>query len=161
MKLKFILTIAITFFSYFISAQINDNGFTNTNNVKYSSNDHHLEKKYGKLLTPNKNSKYDGGIDNLKKYFAENPITSSDFKNLHFMVKIGFIVNRDGNANHFEIISSTRKEVVKLRAEKVLQIVKKLPQKWEAAEDNGEKVDSYQILSFVIIDGDLTNVNYR
>lgn len=161
MNLKFILTISITFFSYFTSAQINENGFNNSNNIKYSSNDYHLEKKYGKLLIPNKNSKYNEGVDGLKKYFAENAITSSEFKDLHFMVKIVFIVNSDGNANHFEIISSTRKEAVKLRAEKVLQIVKKMPQKWEAAEDNGKKVDSYQILSFTIIDGDLTKVNYR
>jgi hypothetical protein len=160
MKLKLILAILIPFLTCTISAQDKATEFNFCNEVRYSAVDFQLKRKYGDLLEPGTNSKFVGGIEQLKKYFAENPLTNPKSKGIVFRTHIGFVVNCNGKAGNFEIVSDGKGDL-KILSENVLEIIQKMPQNWEAAKVNGENVDSYQILSFTIIDGVLTKVNYR
>lgn len=160
MNLKFIIASVITLLTCVIYAQDNATEFTPCIEVKYSVEDFQLKQKYGDLSQPNTNSKFIGGIEELKKYFAENSLTNPKSKNIVFRTHIGFVVNCNGKAGDFEIISNGKGDL-KLLSENVLEIIQKMPQNWEAAKVDGKNVDSYQILSFTILDGNLTKVNYR
>lgn len=129
--------------------------------VNYSVDDIQLKQKFGtNLLIPNSNPKFVGGISELKKYFSENTLSDSKSKGIVFRVHVGFIVNCSGKIGNFELVSNGKGDL-KILAEEVLSVVEKMPQNWETAIVDGKSVDSYQILSFTIVDGDLTKVNYR
>lgn len=129
--------------------------------VNYSVDDTQLKLKYGaEFLTPTINPKFVGGIQELKKYLSEKKLTDSKAKGIVFRTHIGFLVNCSGIAESFEVISNGKGDL-KTLSEQVLDIVSRIPQTWESANIDGKQVDCYQILSFTIVDGDLTKVNYR
>ena len=160
MKLKIFLSIIISLTTYYLSAQNKNTEFILCNEVKYSVDDYQLKQKYGELPQPTINSKFIGGIEELKKYFAENTLTNPKSKDIVFRTHIGFVVNCEGKAGNFEITNNGKGDL-QLLSEDVLKIIKAMPQNWEPAEFKRLKVDSYQILSFTIVNGNLTKVNYR
>lgn len=109
---------------------------------------------------PQKNASYKGGIDSLSAYFSINPLTDPEVKKMMFRVHISFLVNCEGDAGNFQIISKGSGQM-KTYANQVLEIVNGMPQNWIPAEHEGIPVDSYQVLSFTVFTGSLEKVNYR
>lgn len=126
----------------------------------YSVDDFLLKEKIGEYPEPKNNPEFKGGIKELIKYFSENPLTDEVLKNLMFKVKISFVVNCDGKAGDFQIISKGRGDL-KTYANQVLEVVNKMPQKWKSATYKKNNVDCYQILSFTVMEGKLDKVSYR
>jgi hypothetical protein len=112
------------------------------------------------LAKPKTNPTFKGGLDELKKYFASHSLTDSRSKDIVFRVHIGFIVNCNGQAGNFQIVSKGKGDLQEL-AQQVLTIVKDMPQNWQPALVDNKTVDCYQILSFTILSGALDKVSYR
>lgn len=124
--------------------------------INYTVDDWMLRKKVGMDLTiPLSNPRYVGGVEELTKYFAANPINDSDYG---FRTFIGFVVNCKGEVGNFQIVSEGRGDL----REQVLEKVKKMPQKWKPAiSKEGKPVDSYQIIILTLAKGKFTYVEYR
>lgn len=119
-----------------------------------------LHEKHGeKYPEPSQNATYKGGIDELKKYFADNPLTDENAIQAVFRVHIALVVTCDGKAGNYEIISKGSGDL-KTYANQVLAIVNEMPQNWKPAKNGDKAVDSYQVLSFTIAQGQI-NVSYR
>ena len=119
-----------------------------------------LKEKIGELPIADTNPEFEGGIEALKEYFAENPLASDKAKDLLFRVAIGFVVNCTGEAGNFQIITKGKGELETL-ANQVLEIVNNMPQSWKPAKKKGEAIDCYQVLSFTVSGGQLDKVSYR
>lgn len=119
-----------------------------------------LKERIGEKPIPDTNPIFEGGIDELLKYFADRPLTDERANNMLFRVTIAFVVDCNGNAGNFMIISRG-KGILETFANQVLERVNSMPQNWLPATKKGEKVDCYQVLSFSILDGKLNNVYYR
>ncbi len=119
-----------------------------------------LKEKIGEKPEPDTNPDFDGGLEELKKYFAEKPLTDERIKDAVFRVVIAFVVDCNGKAGNFMVISKG-KGLAETFANQVLARVNNMPQNWKAATVNGENVDCYQVLSFTVIGGQLDKVSYR
>lgn len=126
----------------------------------YAVNDFLVKEKFGELDKPSSNPVFSGGIDELKKYFASDSLTDEKVKEMMFNVSIAFLVNCEGVAGDFVIVTKGRGELATY-ANQVLAIVNKMPQKWQPAKVHGKSVDCYQILMFTIVGGQLKFVSYR
>lgn len=119
-----------------------------------------LKDKIGEKPEPDTNPDFAGGVDELKKYFADRPLTDDRTKNIVFRVVIAFAVDCNGNAGNFMIITKG-KGMAETFANQVLERVNKMPQNWKPATKNADKVDCYQVLSFTVTSGQLDKVSYR
>ncbi|MCF1717031.1 hypothetical protein L0U88_20480 [Flavihumibacter sp. RY-1] len=129
--------------------------------VNYSVEDMVLKAQVGQSLTkPEANPTFKGGLDELKKYFASHSLTDTRAKDIVFKVHIGFIINCNGQAGNFQIVSKGKGDLQEL-AQQVLTVVKDMPQNWQPASFDNKSVDCYQILSFTIVGGALDKVSYR
>jgi hypothetical protein len=126
----------------------------------YSVDDFLLKEAIGDLKRPDKNPEFNGGIDKLKQYFVQNPLTDKRAQNNMFRVKIGFKINCNGEAGDFQIITKGKGDLKEL-ANQVLEIVNNMPSDWIPAESKGQTVDCYQVLSFTVFEGSLEKVSYR
>ena len=126
--------------------------------ISYTVDDLDLRKKVGMdLAFPLSNPTYFGGEEALKKYFLTNPLNHSKT----FITIIGFAVNCKGQIGNFLIASNGQGEMLTL-SEQVLEIVKKMPQKWKPATSaDGKPVDSYQVIQFTIVKGKFRDVYYK
>ncbi|GGA92486.1 hypothetical protein [Puia dinghuensis] len=130
--------------------------------VVYAVDDMNLKSLVGEnLAKPDINPFFYGGIDQLKKYFIDHPVTDGRAKDIVFRVHIGFIVNCDGMAGSFQLLHKSSKSLLENLSLEVLTIVKDMPQKWQSATADNKPVDSYQILSFTVVGGELDKVSYR
>jgi hypothetical protein len=130
------------------------------NDNLFSVDNSFLKEKVGNLPLPDSNPKFKGGVDELKRYFVDNPLTNKNAENIVFRVHIGFLVDCNGNAGNFQLLSKGKGELETL-ANDVLKIVNYMPQNWETATKNEEKVDCYQVLSFTVTSGQLDKVAYK
>lgn len=119
-----------------------------------------LKEKIGEKPEPDTNPYFDGGIEELIQFFAKNELTDQRAKDLMFSVVIAFVVDCNGKAGNFAIISKG-KGLGETLANQVLEKVNKMPQNWKPATKNGKTVDSYQVLYFSIDDGKFAKVSYR
>ena len=127
----------------------------------WSVDDKLLAEVVGNYKVPKKSPEYSGGKDALRNWFLKNPLTDERAKDRLFRVRIGFMVNCNGEAGRWQVISKGKGELFEF-ANMVLDIVKTMPQKWYAAQDKkGNKVDCWQVLEFTLRNGDLTNANYK
>lgn len=126
----------------------------------YSVDDFLVKEKFGENAQPTVNPTFAGGPDELKKYFAANPLKDEKAAQMVFRVHIAFVVNCEGKAGNFVIISKGKGDMATY-ANQVLAIVNKMPQKWQAATVDGKPVDCYQVLSFTVATGKLGSVSYR
>lgn len=131
----------------------------NNSNV-FSVDDHLLKEAVGEYEKPDKSPGYKEGIDELKQFFVQNPLTDKRAGNGVFRVKIGFMVNCVGEAGNYQIITKGKGDLKEL-ANQVLEIVSNMPSNWNSAESGGKKVDCYQVLSFTVVQGSLEQVSYR
>ncbi len=126
----------------------------------YSVEDFLVKEAYGEKTKPSTTPTFTGGIKELKKYFADNPLTDEKATQLIFRVKIAFVVNCDGKAGNFEIVTKGKGDLATY-ANQVLAIVNSMPQNWEPATVDDKPVDCYQVLSFTAVSGSLDKVSYR
>jgi hypothetical protein len=112
------------------------------------------------FLTPDVSPQPKDGIDVLKNYFSKNPLKDERAANSMFRVSIGFVVNCKGEAGNYFIISQGKGDLEEL-ANQILEITNELSIKWLPAEKDGEKVDSYQTLSFSVFQGQLDKVSIK
>lgn len=127
----------------------------------YSVDDFLLKEAFGNNYSkPDKNPTFNGGIEKLKQYFAQNSLTDKRAQNNIFRVSIGFMVNCNGQIGDFQIITKGKGDLKEL-SNQVLDIVNKMPNDWKPAEKNGQQVDCYQILNFSVMQGGLDKVTYR
>jgi hypothetical protein len=120
-----------------------------------------LKEKVGELPLAGTNPEFEGGIEALESYFADNPLTDDKAKELVFRVSIGFVVNCKGEAGNFQILTRGKGELETF-ANQVLERVNNMPQNWKPATKNGKTVDCYQVLSFTVVGGQLDKtVSYR
>jgi hypothetical protein len=127
----------------------------------FSVDDFLLKEAFGSNYSnPDKNPSFNGGIEKLKQYYAQNPLTDKRAQNNIFRVSIGFMVNCNGQIGNFQIVTKGKGDLKEL-ANQVLDIVNKMPNDWIPADKNGQKVDCYQILNFSVMQGSLDKVTYR
>jgi len=126
----------------------------------YSVDNFLLKEKIGEKPSPTTNPSFTGGLEELKKHFSANPLTDELANGRMFRVVISFIVNCEGKAGNFEVISKGRGELETL-ANQVLAVVRGMPQSWEPATDFGRPIDCYQVLTFTVSDGKLDMVSYK
>jgi hypothetical protein len=126
----------------------------------YSVNDFLVKETFGENDEPSSAPSFEGGIDELKKYFAENPLVDEKATQIMFRVKIAYVVNCEGKAGNFKIVTKGKGDLATY-ANQVLAIVNSMPQKWEPATVDGKPVDCYQVLSFTALGGSLEKVSYR
>jgi hypothetical protein len=119
-----------------------------------------LKEKIGEKPEPDINPTFEGGVEELKKYFADNPLTDERITNAVFRVAIAFVVDCNGNAGNFMIITKG-KGLAETFANQVLERVNKMPKHWKPAIKNADKIDCYQVLSFTVTSGQLDKVSYR
>lgn len=119
-----------------------------------------LKEKIGEKEEPDTNPAYEGGVEKLKKYFVDRPLTDERVQNSIFRVSIAFIVDCNGNAGNYMIITKG-KGLAETFANQVLERVNNMPNKWVPATKDGNKVDSHQVLSFTVVGGKLDKVSYR
>ncbi len=126
-----------------------------------SVEDKQLAEAVGNFKAPKKSPEYEGGKTALRNWFLNRPLTDERAKDRLFRVRIGFMVNCNGEAGRWQVISKGKGELFEF-ANMVLDIVKTMPQKWSPAEDKkGNKMDCWQVLEFTLSNGDLTNANYK
>jgi hypothetical protein len=133
---------------------------TSCSQTIYSVDDFLVKEKFGELTKPKTNPTFTGGIEELKKYFTENPLTDEKAKQMMFRVSIAFVVTCDGKAGNFEIVTKGKGDLATY-ANQVLAIVNKMPQNWQPATVKGKPVDCYQVLNFSPTSGQLDKVSYR
>ncbi len=126
----------------------------------YSVDDFLVKERFGENDTPSKTPNFKEGLDELKKYFIDNPLTDEKATQMIFRVKIAFVVNCEGKAGNFEIVTKGKGDLATY-ANQVLAIVNSMPQNWQSATVDGKPVDCYQILSFTAVSGNLGKVSYR
>lgn len=134
--------------------------FCNSQTQYAVGNEFLLKEKIGEKPEPDTNPNYTGGLEELKKYFADKPLTDERVKDVIFRVAIAFVVDCNGKAGNFIIITKG-KGLAETFANQVLERVNNMPQNWKAATKNGENVDCYQVLSFTVTGGQLDTVSYR
>ena len=135
--------------------------FCDSENVYSVDKEFLLKEKVGELPVADNNPEFEGGIEALKIYFAENPLIDNKAKDLMFRVSIGFVVNCKGETGNFQILTKGKGELETF-ANQVLERVNNMPQNWKPAKKNGKVVDCYQVLSFTIVGGQLDKtVSYR
>jgi hypothetical protein len=126
----------------------------------YSVDDFLVKEKFGENAKPTTNPTFTGGLDELKKYFIAHPLTDEKATQMVFRVSIAFLVNCDGKAGNFVIVTKGKGDLATY-ANQVLAIVNKMPQNWQPATVDGKLVDCYQVLSFTAASGQLDKVSYR
>lgn len=126
----------------------------------YLVDDFLAKERFGELTKPTTTPAFTGGLDELKKYFSANPLTDERVKESIFRVSIAFMVNCEGKAGNFEIVTNGRGDLATY-ANQVLAIVNNMPQNWQPATVDGKTVDCYQVLSFSVSGGQLDKVSYR
>lgn len=127
----------------------------------WSVDDKQLAETFGKFKSPKKNPYYTGGKDALRNYLNRYPLTDSRAKERLFRVRIGFMVNCNGEAGQWHIINKTRGELNEF-ANMVLDVVKNMPQNWKPAVDKkGSNVDCWQVIEITVSNGDLSNADYK
>lgn len=126
----------------------------------YAVDDFLLKEKIGAKPAPTAGPTFRGGIEELKKYFLANPLTDERVQKLVFRVGIGFLVNCQGKAGSPVIVTKGRGDLETF-ANQVLAVVNKMPQNWQAATVDGKTVDSYQVLSFTVLNGQLDRVSCK
>lgn len=126
----------------------------------YSVDDFLVKEKFGELSKPTTNPTFMGGIEVLKKYFTANPLTDEKATQMVFRVSIAFVVNCEGKAGNFVIVTKGKGDLATY-ANQVLAIVNNMPQNWQPATFDGKPVDCYQVLSFTAASGQLGKVSYR
>ncbi|MGH1339512.1 MAG: hypothetical protein ACRBFS_25570 [Aureispira sp.] len=100
------------------------------------------------------------GQEALERYFEEKSLTDERAIGTLFMVRIGFLVNCKGEAGNYFIITKGRGDLEEL-ANQVLEVVNELNIEWLPAEQDGQAVDSYQVLDFSVSDGNLSRVGIK
>lgn len=162
MKTKFFFTILALVLISFTSC-----GLVLSQSPAYAVKDMLLQDKIGRMKQPNSNPQYEGGIEELKKYFAAHPLQNPDVEGVAFRVHIYFLVDAEGNAKYFDLVTKVdpRTPQKKMLADwglETLEIVSQMPQRWIPAYVNGQPVDCYQVLSFTVVSGKLDKtVSYR
>jgi hypothetical protein len=119
-----------------------------------------LEEKLGKHPKPENNPVYKAGEEELNKYFETHPLTDERAEKIIFRVVIGFLVDCNGKAGNFQIISKG-KGLLETLANQALERVNKLPGNWEPAKTGDKAVDCYQVLTFSVRGGEFGPVSYR
>lgn len=126
----------------------------------YAVEDILLREAVGRLKKPDETPQYKGGVEELKQFFRQNPLTDKRAQNKVFKVAIGFKVNCNGEPGAYQIVTKGEGELKEL-ASQVVEIVNKMPPNWTTATSKGRPVDCYQVLSFIVIQGSLEDVHYR
>ena len=126
----------------------------------YSVNDFLVNEKFGEIAAPITNPTFTGGLDELKQYFAANPLTDEKAKLMMFRVSIAFVVTCEGKAGNFVIVTKGRGDLGTY-ANQILAIVNRMPQNWQPATVDGKPVDCYQVLNFSLTSGRLDSVTYK
>lgn len=138
---------------------LTDSIFCDKENI-YSVDDILLKGKVGQFKKADINPKYSGGVEKLKSFFSNNKLTDNRANGIVFRVSIGFVVNCKGEAGNFHIITEGKGNLREL-AQQVLEKVKIVPDKWVPATVDSQNVDSYQVLSFTVVNGALDKVSFR
>jgi hypothetical protein len=126
----------------------------------YSTKDFLLAEEFGKHPAPDTNAMYSGGAEALLEYFSETPLTDERLKDRTFGIGIGFLVNCEGKAGRFVLLSRGLGAEVTF-CNRVLALANKMPQNWKPATKRGKPVDTYQVLYFRIKDGKINDVAYK
>jgi hypothetical protein len=143
----------------FLEPVLTDSLFCNKADT-YSVDDFLIKSKLGQFPIPTTSPKYPGGVSKLREFFAGKKLADPRATNSVFRVVIGFVVNCNGDAGNFQIITEGKGDLREL-AQQVLKEATTIPGRWNPATANSQSVDSYQILSFTIMSGALDKVSYR
>lgn len=135
--------------------------FAACSKIKYTADNKWLKEKIAvNLAIVDTAASYTGGIDELKKYFAQHRLADPKSRRIIFTVRIAFIVNCKGIAGDFEPLIQHQNKLRPMAAD-ILKTVKSMPQNWKPAIKDKKETDSYQILEFIVINGYLDKVSYK
>lgn len=160
--MKIIATFLITFCLCFSSyAQNNFPVLTNKGNVIYAVQHCALLEMLGDnhpvvYATP----KYKKGLFAIKQFFKEVPTLKFDNEELVLTVYISFIVNSHGKASTFKILGQSQSPSSSEVATGILDKLNNMPNQWEPGYSFDKKIDSYQVLEFIVVQGAVQSINY-
>ena len=126
----------------------------------YTADHFLLKSKIGDLKIPESRPVYSSGMEGLRDHFADKKLSDKRAENIVFRVAIGFLVNCNGEAGDFQVISEGKDDMDEL-ARQVLDIVRSVHGDWVPASANEKAVDCYQVLSFTVVNGELGKVSYK
>lgn len=133
------------------------------NEQLYAPEDADLIKTLGtKLPYPSKKPMYTGGLNALRAYLTPNNLTDAAVQGKTFRVRVAFLVTCEGNAGDFQIVSPSVGDMDPY-AQKVLEITSKMPEGWNAGTlgSPAKAIDSYQVITFTVVDGKLDRIMHR
>ena len=133
------------------------------NEQLYAPEDADLIKTLGtKLPYPSKKPMYTGGLNALRAYLTPHNLTDAAVQGRTFRVRVAFLVNCEGKAGNFQIVSPSVGDMDPY-AQKVLEITSKMPEGWNAATlgSPAKPIDCYQVITFTVVDGKLDRIMHR
>ena len=110
-----------------------------------------------KLDQPKEKPEYKGEWWRLVKYYNNNAFDKKRTKDMVFRVSIGFIVNCEGKAGEFKLLSEHEDKELTL-AREILRLTRHLPMDWEPAKKKGKSVDCWYVITFTVHNGDFTTI---
>ncbi len=104
--------------------------------------------------------KYKKGLVGIKEHLS--PLfTEKKIGEFIVQIYISFVVNCQGKANNFKIINELNNSNTKDFATSIIKQLEALPKNWEPASKYNAKIDSYQVLELVIVQGNIQNIQYK
>jgi hypothetical protein len=127
--------------------------------VLFGVDNYMLTEKYPTLKTIKRNPTpvSENDIDLLKKKLSENPLSFEKAKNTVFRSHIAFVVNCNGQAGNFELLTKQSGLIKELEIE-LLEKVSQIKFEWNPATFKNEAVDCMQVLALTVMNGVVTNI---
>lgn len=117
-----------------------------------------LIKKLGDAIeAPDKAPDFDGGLDSLKAYLVQHPLTDRRAKKISFEVTIYMVINCSGEAGNFTILNNPYGDAATL-SNQMLGIFNSITQNWLPGLKDGKPVDCYHAVSMTVKNGVVTEL---
>jgi hypothetical protein len=114
----------------------------------------HLDEKLKKAKT---NPKYLGESWRLRRWFTDHQFDYNRAKDMVFRVSIAFVVNCEGKAGNFMLLTEHEDKELNM-AKELLETAKRLPFDWEPAVKKKQNVDCWFVISITVFNGEFTTI---
>lgn len=109
------------------------------------------------LKKPRTIPEYLGENWRLKRFFTDNQFDFNRAKDMVFRVSIGFIVNCEGKAGDFFLLTEHEGKELNM-AKELLETAKRLDFDWKPATKKKKNVDCYFVISITVFNGEFTTI---
>lgn len=110
-----------------------------------------------KLKKPKTPPEYLGENWRLKRHFIDNQFDFNRAKDMVFRVNIAFIVNCEGKAGNFILLSEHEDKELNM-AKELVETAKRLQFDWKPATKKKDNVDCWFVISITVFNGEFTTI---